>query len=57
MHIHNPDDPEATNEAMSRGEPVFFVPHVGDADSAHEPTGTWPDGWTECGYTDEGETL
>lgn len=57
MFIHDPNDTEATNEAMARGEAVFFVPDVGDADSAHEPTGRWPAGWTDVGYTDEGEAT
>lgn len=58
MIIDDPDNPQATDDAIARGEAVFFVPpDAGDADSAHEPTGTWPEGWTECGYTEEGETL
>lgn len=56
MYVHDPDNPEATNEAMARGEAVAFVPSDTDAIvDAYEPA-DWA-GWTDCGYIDEGEVM
>lgn len=52
MNIHDPNDPDATDEAMERGEAVFFVPSDTDAVVAAYDPGDWT-GWTECGYTTE----
>ncbi len=52
MHIHDPEHPELTDEAMARGEAVGFVPEV--TEPMFPLVTTWHEGWTECGYTEEG---
>lgn len=64
MNVHDPDNPEATNDAMARGEAVYFVP----VDPAELPQhGVWPEPWAsggepwpvdweDIGYTTEKQT-